>query len=133
MTTDEDARETISNWARRLGVRLTALGFEGFADGTLPPSEPFHAAARRGDLLVVAGTVSEKTVPLLRRLWDELPEPKWAIALGSGGPFRTYAVAREIARAIPLDVHLPGWPPKPGDLLAALQELEKKIAPGAPA
>jgi NADH-quinone oxidoreductase subunit B len=131
--TDEGTRETISGWARRLGVRLTALGFEGFADGALPPSEPFRAGPRRGDLLIVAGTVSEKTAPLLRRLWDELPEPKWAIALGPGGPFRTYAVAREIGRVIPLDVHLPGWPPKPEDLLAALQELERKIAPGAPA
>jgi NADH-quinone oxidoreductase subunit B len=131
--TDEDARETISNWVRRLGVRLTALACEGFADGLLPLPEPFHAGPRRGDLLVVAGTVPEKTVPLLRRLWDELPEPKWAIALGPGGPFRTYAVAREIGRAIPFDLHLSGWPPKPEDLLAALQELEKKIAPGAPA
>jgi len=129
--TDEDARETISGWTRRTGVRLTALGFEGFAEGALTPSEPF--APRRGDLLVVAGTVCEKTVPLLRRLWDELPEPKWAIALGPGGPFRTYAVAREIGRAIPFDVHLPGWPPKPEDLLAALREIETKIAPGASA
>ena len=131
--TIEEIREAISGWARRLGVRLTALAFEGFADGAIPPSEPFHAAPRRGDLLVVAGTVCEKAAPLLRRLWDELPEPKWAIALGPGGPFRTYAVAREIGRVIPVDLHLSGWPPKPADLLAALQEIEKKIAPGGPA
>lgn len=128
--TDEDARETISAWARRFGVRVTALAFEGFADGDLPPSEPF--APRRGDLLVVAGTVSGKTLPLLRRLWDELPEPKWAIALGVGGPWRTYAVVREIGRVIPVDVEVPGWPPRPEDLLGALLELERKIAPGGP-
>lgn len=131
--TDEDTREAISGWSRRTGVRLTALAFEGFADGLIPPPGPFRAVPRRGDLLVVAGTVSEKTAPLLRRVWDELPEPKWAIALGPGGPFRTYAVAREIGRVVPFDLHLPGWPPKLEDLLAALQELEKKIVPGVPA
>jgi NADH-quinone oxidoreductase subunit B len=138
-----DSRERIFDWARRLGIRLTPLVLEGGADGMIPALDPrhdlarfgpgvFRSAPRRGDLLIVAGTVSEKMAPLLRRLWDELPEPKWAIALGSGGPCRTYAVVREIGRVIPVDVHLPGWPPRPEDLLAALLELEKKIAPGVP-
>lgn len=139
-----DIRDRVFDWARRLGVRLTPIVLEGCADRMIPALDPRHDLARfgsqafrggprRGDLLIVAGTATEKMVPLLRRLWDELPEPKWAIALGSGGPWRTYAVAREIGRVIPVDVHRPGWPPRPEDLLEALSELERKIAPGGAA
>jgi NADH-quinone oxidoreductase subunit B len=140
----EETRDRVFDWARRLGVRLHPLGLEGCVDGMIPALDPrhdlagfgpeaFRARPRRGDLLIVAGTVSEKMAPVLRRLWGELPEPKWAIALGSGGPWRTYAVVREIGRVIPVDVEVPGWPPRPEDLLGALLELEKKIAPGGPA
>jgi NADH-quinone oxidoreductase subunit B len=133
--------DRICGWARRLGLRPTPLGLGSCAVDEGPAPDPrhdlarfgpevFRAGPRRGDLLVVAGPVPEKMVPLLRRLWDELPEPKWAIALGSGGPWRTYAVRREIGEVIPVDAHLPSWPSGPEDLQAALSELEKKIAPG---
>ena len=71
--------------------------------------------------------------PLLRRLWDEMPEPKWALALGScasgGGPYHTYAVLPGVEGVIPVDVHVPGCPPRPEALLAGLLELETRIGP----
>jgi NADH-quinone oxidoreductase subunit B len=141
LTTTSDR---IFDWARRLGVRPLQLGLGCCAIGTsgilaaLDPrhdlsrfgAEVFRAALRRSDLLIVAGTVSEKMAPLLRRLWDEMPDPKWALALGcaaGGGPYRTYAVTRGLDRVIPVDVYVPGCPPSPEGLLAGLLELETKM------
>jgi NADH-quinone oxidoreductase subunit B len=93
-----------------------------------PPPAVLPAAS---DLLIVAGTVSEKLAPWLRQLWDEMPRPKWSMAVGScaacGGPFPTYAVAQGVDRIIPIDVYVPGCPPSPEALLAGFQQLEKRI------
>jgi len=137
--------DRIFDWARRLGVRPLQLGLGCCAIGAgglmavLDPrhdlsrfgAEAFRAAPRRSDLLIVAGTVSEKMAPLLRRLWDEMPDPKWALALGcaaGGDPYRTYAVTRGLYRVIPVDVRVPGCPPSAEALLAGLRELEAKMA-----
>jgi NADH-quinone oxidoreductase subunit B len=134
--------DRIFDWTRRLGVRPTRIGLGCCAIGMTPVLDPrhdlsrfgvevFRTAPRRGDLLIVAGTVSRKMAPLLRRLWDEMPEPKWALALGScasgGGPYRTYAVLSGVERVIPVDVHVPGCPPHPEALLAGLLELEARM------
>jgi NADH-quinone oxidoreductase subunit B len=134
--------DRIFDWARRLGVRPLLLGLSCCAVGMTPALDPRHDLARfggeafraapgRSDLLIIAGTVSEKMAPLIRRLWDEMPDPKWAIALGScaacGGPYRTYAVTQGVDRVIPIDVYVPGCPAGPEALLAGLLELEKKI------
>jgi NADH-quinone oxidoreductase subunit B len=137
--------DRVFDWARRLGVRPMRLGLACCAVdavGMMSMLDPrhdlarfgaaaFRAAPRRGDLLIVAGTVSEKMAPLLRRLWDEMPDPKWAIALGScaacGGPYRTYAVTQGVDRVIPVDVYVPGCPPAAEALLAGLLRLEEKI------
>ncbi len=134
--------DRIFDWARRLGVRPLHLGLACCATGMTPMPDPRHDLARfgaeafravpgRSDLLIVAGTVSEKMAPLIRRLWDEMPDPKWAMALGScavcGGPYRTYAVTQGVDRVIPIDVYVPGCPPRPEALLAGLLHLEKKI------
>ncbi|HEX4497612.1 MAG TPA: NADH-quinone oxidoreductase subunit NuoB [Thermoanaerobaculia bacterium] len=134
--------DRIFDWTRRLGVRPTQIGLGCCAIGMTPALDPrhdlsrfgvdvFRTAPRRGDLLIVAGTVSRKMAPLLRRLWDEMPEPRWALALGScasgGGPYRTYAVLRGIGQVIPIDVHVPGCPPRPEALLAGLRELETRM------
>ncbi len=136
--------ERIFDWARRLGVRPLQVGLGCCATGavgiaaTLDPrhdlnrfgAEAFRAAPRRSDLLIVAGSVSGKMVPLLRRLWNELPDPKWALALGcagGGGPCRTYAVAQGLDGVIPIDVHVPGCPPSPEALLAGLRALEARM------
>ncbi len=140
----ETTYDRIFDWARRLGVRPVQLGLGCCAVGAsgilaaLDPrhdlsrfgAEVFRAAPRRSDLLIVAGTVSEKMAPLLRRLWDEMPDPKWALALGcaaGGDPYRTYAVTRGLDRVIPVDIYVPGCPPSPEALLAGLLELEAKM------
>lgn len=140
--------DRIFDWARRLGARPTWIGLGRCAFEMLPGLDPRHDLARFGpeafraapgksDLLVVAGPVSAKMAPLVRRIWDEMPGPKWSIALGDcagqGGPWRTYAVTRGLGEVIPVDVHVPGSPPGAEALLEALLQLEKKIRPeGAP-
>jgi NADH-quinone oxidoreductase subunit B len=139
--------DRIFDWARRLRVRPLQLGFACCAVGMTPALDPRHDLARfgaeafraapgRSDLMIVAGTVSEKMAPLIRRLWDEMPDPKWAIALGScatcGGRYRTYAVTQGADRVIPIDVYVPGCPPHPQALLAGLLHLEKKIGRSRP-
>jgi NADH-quinone oxidoreductase subunit B len=135
--------DRILEWARRLGVRPLQIELGCCAVGALATAaaldprhdlarfgpEVFRAAPGRRDLLIVAGTVSEKMAPLLRRLWDEMPDPKWALALGcaGGGPYRTYAVTRGLFRVLPVDVYVPGCPPRPEALLAGLLELEGKM------
>jgi NADH-quinone oxidoreductase subunit B len=134
--------DRIFDWFRRLGVRPLQLGLACCALEMMPALDPRHDLARfggeafraapgRSDLLIVAGTVSEKMAPLIRRLWDEMPDPKWAIALGScaacGGPYRTYAVTQGVDLVIPIDVYVPGCPPRPEALLAGLLQLEEKM------
>jgi NADH-quinone oxidoreductase subunit B len=136
--------DRIFDWARRLGARPALLGLGCCAFEMLPGLDPRHDLARFGpevfraapgksDLLVVAGPVSRKMAPLVRRIWDEMPDPKWSIALGDcagqGGAWRTYAVTEGLESVIPVDVHVPGCPPGAEALLAALLELEKKIRP----
>jgi NADH-quinone oxidoreductase subunit B len=138
--------DRIFDWARRLGVRPVRLGMGCCAFDMLPGLDPRHDLARfgteafravpgRSDLLVVAGPVSGKMAPLIRRIWDEMPGPKWSIALGScagqGGGYGTYAVVQGLERVIPVDVHVPGCPAGPEALLEALRQLEKKIRPEA--
>lgn len=132
--------DRIFDWARRLGVRPTWIGLGCRAFEMLPGLDPRHDLARFGpeafraapgksDLLVVAGPVSRKMAPLVRRIWDEMPDPKWSIALGDCGPWRTYAVTPGLESVIPIDVHVPGCPPGAEALLEALLQLEKKIRP----
>ncbi len=94
--------------------------------------EVFRASPRQADLFIVAGTVTAKMAPVVRRLWEQMPDPKWVVAMGncavSGGPFPTYAVVQGVDRILPVDVYISGCPPTPQGLLHGLITLQKQIA-----
>ena len=96
-------------------------------------AEVFRPSPRQADLMIVAGTVTKKMAPQVVRLFNQMPEPKYVIAMGacaiSGGPFKQgYNVLKGIDRYIPVDVHIPGCPPRPEALIHAFMTLQKKIA-----
>jgi NADH-quinone oxidoreductase subunit B len=91
----------------------------------------FRASPRQADLLIVAGTVVNKVAPMLKLIWEQMPDPKWCIAMGgcasAGGPFPTYATLQGVDRIIPVDVYIPGCPPHPQGLIYGILQLQKKI------
>jgi NADH-quinone oxidoreductase subunit B len=94
-------------------------------------AEVMRFSPRQCDLLIVAGRVVMKMLPVLQRIWLQMPEPKWCMSMGAcactGGVFDTYAVVQGVDRFIPVDVYVPGCPPRPEQLLAALIEMQSKI------
>ncbi|NNL85760.1 MAG: NADH-quinone oxidoreductase subunit NuoB, partial [Myxococcales bacterium] len=139
--------EWLVAWARKNS--LTAIAFSGSCCGLelsaargprfdlerlgvgLPLHAPPFAPALQADLLLVAGTVTQRQVPILKRLYDEMPEPKWVMALGacgcSGGLYDNYAVAQGIDTILPVDVYVAGCPPSPEALLDGLLKLRARI------
>jgi NADH-quinone oxidoreductase subunit B len=97
----------------------------------------FRASPRQADVMIVAGTISKKMAPVMKALWDQMPAPKWCIALGGcaidGGPFRypgQYAIVEGADEIVPVDVYVPGCPPRPEALIAAILALEEKVKKG---
>ena len=95
--------------------------------------EVFRASPRQADVMIVAGTCTRKMAPLLRRIYDQMPEPKWVIAMGScanaGGPFiDSYAMMAGVGTVVPVDVYIPGCPPRPESLFYGLLQLQYKIS-----
>jgi NADH-quinone oxidoreductase subunit B len=94
-------------------------------------SEAMRFSPRQCDLMLVAGRVVMKMVPVMQRIWQQMTEPKWCISMGacasSGGVFDTYAVVQGIDRFIPVDVYVPGCPPRPEQLIRAILDLQEKI------
>jgi len=97
-------------------------------------AELFRASPRQSDLMIVSGRVSQKMAPVVKNLYDQMPYPKWVIAMGDcascGGVFNNYAVVQGVDKVIPVDVYLPGCPPRPEALLDAIIKLQKKIETG---
>ena len=91
----------------------------------------FRPSPRQSDLMIVAGTPTLKMAPIIKRVWDQMPEPKWCIAMGAcastGGPFPTYSTLQGVDRIVPVDVYIPGCPPRPEALMYGLMRLQDKI------
>jgi NADH-quinone oxidoreductase subunit B len=96
--------------------------------------ERFSASPRQADLMIVAGRVSQKMAPVLRQIYDQMSEPKWVLAMGvcasSGGMFNNYAIVQGVDHVVPVDMYLPGCPPRPEMLLDAILKLHDKIRTG---
>ncbi|HID21553.1 MAG TPA: NADH-quinone oxidoreductase subunit B [Planctomycetaceae bacterium] len=134
--------EAVVNWCRKnslwplpfatacCGIELMSTGASRY-DIARFGAEVFRFSPRQCDLMIVAGRVPIKIMPVLQRLWLQMPEPKWCISMGacasSGGLFDTYAVVQGIDRFLPVDAYVPGCPPRPEQLLRAIMELQEKI------
>lgn len=99
-------------------------------------AEVFRASPRQSDLMIVAGRVSIKMAPVLRQIYEQMPDPKWVIAMGAcascGGVFNNYAIVQGVDKIVPVDVYVAGCPPTPEALMAGFQMLQDKIAAGIP-
>jgi NADH-quinone oxidoreductase subunit B len=94
--------------------------------------EVFRASPRQADLMIVAGRVSQKMAPVLRQIYDQMPNPKWVLSMGvcasSGGMFNNYAIVQGVDHIVPVDIYLPGCPPRPEMLMDAIIKLHAQIA-----
>ena len=124
-----------SLWPMPMGISCCAIEMMAFAgpryDVSRFGSEVFRFSPRQSDLMIVAGTVTYKMAKVVRKIYDQMPDPKWVIAMGacasSGGMYRSYPVVQGIDQFVPVDVYVAGCPPRPDNLLKALMEVQKKI------
>ncbi|VDL86140.1 unnamed protein product, partial [Schistocephalus solidus] len=134
--------DDVVNWARKNSIWPLTFGLACCAIEMMHMAAPrydmdrfgvvFRASPRQADLMIVAGTLTNKMAPALRRIWDQMPDPKWAISMGScangGGYYHySYSVVRGCDRIIPVDIYVPGCPPTAEALLYAILQLQKKI------
>jgi NADH-quinone oxidoreductase subunit B len=134
--------EKLAGWARSRSIWPVTFGLACCAIEMMQTFGPKHDLSRFGmevtrntprqaDLMIVAGRVSQKMAPVLRQLYDQMPEPRWVIAMGvcasSGGMFNNYAIVQGIDHIVPVDIYLPGCPPRPEMLLDAALKLQDKV------
>jgi NADH-quinone oxidoreductase subunit B len=132
----------VFNWARRSSLWWLQFGLACCGIELISAQMPrfdfgerfgmlYRASPRQADLMIVAGTVTKKMAPVVRTLYDQMPEPKWVLSMGScanvGGPYDTYAVVQGVDQVIPVDVYVPGCPPTPEALYYGILELQNKV------
>jgi len=135
--------EKLVNWSRKSSLWPATFGLACCAIEMMTSGgarydlarfgmEVFRASPRQADLMIVAGRVSQKMAPVLRQIYDQMPEPKWVLAMGvcasSGGMFNNYAIVQGVDHVVPVDMYLPGCPPRPEMLIDAILKLHEKIA-----
>ena len=124
-----------SVWPAQFGLACCAIEMMHIAgarnDVARFGSEAFRASPRQSDLMIVSGRVSQKMAPVLRQVYDQMPDPKWVISMGAcastGGVFNNYALLQGVDKVVPVDVYVPGCPPRPEDLINGLTILQAKI------
>ena len=122
-------------WPATFGLACCAIEMMAMAnsrwDAARFGAEVFRASPRQAELMIVSGRVSQKMAPVLKTIFDQMPEPKWVISMGAcascGGIFNNYAIVQGVDRVVPVDVYVPGCPPGPEALLYGIIKLQEKI------
>ena len=134
--------EKLVNWTRKsslwpatFGLACCAIEMMATGAGRYDLArfgmEVFRASPRQADLMIVAGRVSQKMAPVLRQIYDQMPEPRWVISMGvcasAGGMFTNYAIVQGVDTIVPVDIYVPGCPPKPEMLMYGILKLQEKV------
>lgn len=137
--------QSLINWCRKNSLWPMPMGISCCAIELMSTGDPRHDIARFGsevmrfsprqsDVMIVAGTVTYKMAKVVRKIYDQMPDPKWVIAMGacasSGGMYRSYPVVQGIDLFVPVDVYVAGCPPRPDNLLKGLMALQEKVQQG---
>ncbi len=130
--------DDVARWAQSSSVWPLTMGLACCAiemmSATAPEYDIFRASPRQADLMIVSGRVAQKMAPVVKRLFDQMADPKWVISMGacasSGGVFDNYAIVQGVDTIIPVDVYVPGCPPTPDGLLYAVNLIQQQIREG---